>query len=447
MKKTIFVLFLVLLMLSGCQKTETKTEEKTDLLGSEINIICDENNCTGFLWFSSDSKEAEEMRQRKEAIENKFNCKINIVNTETGIESFISSKTASNATGDADITLSLSYYVRRWGKAGYLTDIAEISDAIGFPDSFRWGDENDLETTAVGGTVYGVIPKSFPDNLKSFFYFIVTNDALVTKSTGISPDIYRENGLSREDLEFLVKNTYQPSDGIYGLDTGLESFLTTCIYSGGGSVYNEKTRKTGLRDAGTLEALSWGADFLDNNKAAVYLHDDYRDMFLSGKAALATADTAAITDDIADNTEIGRFSVFSFPKGPYATEETAAGYIHSYKHTIAVPKITSDADATAEILNEFFAPLSYLSSEEDLKKYYKNGVFWADEDVETVFGESAKGRYNYWQEGFHNIMTNIAEATVSQSPAAALSSALGIADNSVETTIKPNREGLKLYFE
>ena len=256
MKKTIFVLFLTILLLSGCGKTETKTENKTDLLGSEINIVCDENNSDGFLWFSSDSKEAEEMLKRKEKIENELNCKINIVNVETGIESYISSKTASNSTGEADITLSLSYYVRRWGKAGYLTDIAEISDEIGFPDTFRWGDENDLETTAVDGTIYGVIPKSFPDNLKSFFYFIVTNDTLVTKATGVSPDIYRENGLSRDDLEFLVKNSYQPDSGIYGLDTGLESFLTTCIYSGGGSVYNEETGKTGLRDAGTLEGLT-----------------------------------------------------------------------------------------------------------------------------------------------------------------------------------------------
>ena len=65
MKKTIFVLFLTILLLSGCGKTETKPEDKTDLLGSEINIVCDENNCNGFLWFSSDSKDAEEMRQRK----------------------------------------------------------------------------------------------------------------------------------------------------------------------------------------------------------------------------------------------------------------------------------------------------------------------------------------------------------------------------------------------
>ena len=447
MKKTIFVLFLTILLLSGCGKTETKPEDKTDLLGSEINIVCDENNCNGFLWFSSDSKEAEEMRQRKEKIENDLNCKINIVNVETGIESYISSKTASNATGDADITISLSYYVRRWGKAGYLTDIAEISDEIGFPDTFRWGDENDLETTAVDGTIYGIIPKSFPDNLKSFFYFIVTNDTLVTKATGVSTDIYRENGLSRDDLEFLVKNSYQPDSGIYGLDTGLESFLTTCIYSGGGSVYNEETGKTGLRDAGTLEALTWGTDFLNKNSDSIYLHDDFRDMFLSGKAAVATADTAAITDDIADNTEIGKFSVFAFPKGSYAKDNTAAGYIHSYKHAIAVPKITSDVEATAAVINEFFAPLSYLSNEDDLKKYYKNEVFWADEDVDTVFSESAKGRYNYWQEGFHTIMTNIAEASVSRSPTAALSSAVTVADNAVETTVKPNREGLKLYFE
>ena len=71
----------------------------------------------------------------------------------------------------------------------------------------------------------------------------------------------------------------------------------------------------------------------------------------------------------------------------------------------------------------------------------------ADEDVDTVFSESAKGRYNYWQEGFHTIMTNIAEASVSRSPTAALSSAVTVADNAVETTVKPNREGLKLYFE
>lgn len=452
--KSVLLLILAAIFLTACSpeknggNKETENESDYDFAGEEITVVCDENNSNDFLYFKADSAEKEELAARKAELEEKYNCKITIQNVEDGVESFISSKSASNSTGDVDIIISLSYYTKRWAKAGYLYDISEYDDIVDYTDSFAWGDKNDLETTAVDGKIYGVIPASWPDNMKSFFYVIVTNNRLMKEAGYGDISVYQEEGAwSRETFEEFIKNCSQADKGIYSLDTGLESFMTTSVYSSGGSVYDSATGKSGLHKPGASEGLSWGREILDKYSDKIYLHDDYRDKFLAGFASMSTADSAAITDKISKNTDIGEFSVLPFPKWPYADEETPTGYIHSYRHTVSIPKIAGDTESSAVIVSEFFAPLSSIQNEEALAEYYRNNVFWSDKDVEILLSESKKAEYNYWQEGFHDIMTSIAKATENSTPAAALQSSVSAADTVIEKTVKVNKEGLSLYFE
>lgn len=451
--KSALLLILSAIFLTACAPrksggNDTNIEGDLDFAGEEINIICDENNSDDFLYFKVDSAEKEELSARKAELEKKYNCKITIQNVEDGVESFVSSKSASNSAGSVDIILSLSYYTKRWAKAGYLYDISEYDDIVDYTDSFAWGDKNDLETMAVDGKIYGVIPASWPDNMKSFFYVIVTNNRLMKEAGYGDVRVYREEGTwSRETFEDFIKNCSQADKGIYSLDTGLESFITTSVYAAGGSVYDSDTGKSGLHRQGALEGLTWGREMLNKYSDKIYLHDDYRDKFLAALASMATADSSALTHSISKNTDIGEFSVLPFPKGPCADEQTPTGYIHSYRHAVSIPKIAGNTEASATIVSEFFAPLSSIPNEEALAEYYRNNVFWSDEDVDILLSESQKAEYNYWQEGFHDIMTSLAKATERISPAAALQSSVSAADNVIEKTIKANKEGFALYFE
>ena len=88
-----------------------------------------------------------------------------------------------------------------------------------------------------------------------------------------------------------------------------------------------------------------------------------------------------------------------------------------------------------------------MSNSEAIRQYYKQNVFWSDKDVEIMFEESEKAEYSYWQEGFHNVLTTIANSTMSSTPAAAIQSSIPTAEHIIENTIKENKEGVEIYFE
>lgn len=448
--KTLSLFILSSVFLVGCSPkvNENNNTPEYDFSEQEITIVCDENNSNDFLYFLTDSPEAEELNKRKSEIEQKYNCKITIQKEENSIDTFVSSKSASNSKGDIDILLSLSYYVRRWAEAGYLVDVADYSEIIDYQDSFRWGTKNDLETGAVNGHLYGLIPTCWPDNIKSFFYIIVTNNKLM-KDFGYSDiTVYQEEGnWSRETFEEFIANCSQENKGIYSLDTGLESFLTTCIYSGGGEIYDSNSGKTGLRNPGALEGLTWGRNILDKYSDKIHLHDDYRDKFLEGSASMTTGDSALITGKISKNNDIGEFSLLPFPKGPNADENTATGYIHSYNHMISIPQIADDVEASAAVVEALFKPFSTMQNQEQLEEYYRNNIFWSDKDVDILLKENNKAEYNYWQEGFHNVMTSIATMTETTSPASAIEASISAAETIIDKNISENKEGFDLYFK
>lgn len=450
-----FLRFSALLLISsffltscGNEKQGNIADADFDFDGQAVQIVLDENNSDDFLWFTADSSEAEELLKRKNEIEKNYNCEIVFQKQENDIGNFVSSKLASNSNGDIDILISLSYYTRRWAKSGYLIDVINYSDIIDYTDSFRWGYQNDLETAAVDGRLYGIIPYCFPDNMRSFFYILVTNNRLMSEAGYDDMSVFQEeNNWSRDIFEELIKNCAQQDKGIYSLDTGLESFLTNSVYASGGSVYNKDTDHTGLRNAGALDGLSWGCEILNKYRDNIYLHDDFRDKFLEGNAAMTTGDSSAITGQFAKNSDIGEFSLLPFPKGSKTDENTATGYIHSFRHMISIPTITDDTEASAVIINELFKPLPSIQNEEDLKQYYRNNVFWSDKDVEILFRESANAEYNYWQEEFHTVLTNMASEALAVSPSAAIVSSIDVAEQIIDKSVRENKEGFKLYFE
>ena len=457
----IVLLLAMVFSLAACgeKKNEnTGGEGEYDFDGQTITIYCDEN--TGgtdddnfYLSYNATTAEAETLKARVEQIQKDYNCKIEIKTVPTDIEKQISSLIASNSKGSVDIIFARSYYLRKWGNADYLVDIGDVSDVIDYTDSFRWGTKSTLELLTCNGKLIGVTPACFRDQLPPFYYVIVSNDKLVTNAGFYKPSVYLEEGTwDRDMFTKIVEECTDSSKDVYGLDTGLETFLTLSMLSNGAKLYDETTGKTGFRGLNVANGLDWGVNFLKSHTSQVFLNDDYHEKFYAGNAALGTADAVSTSNKIAANTSLSGssmgFTLLNFPKGPDATDDTALGYISTTLNALCIPTIATDPEASAVVMEKLFEPMDAYKTFDDLKNYYKTQIYWNDSDVELIYSLADKAEYNYWVEGMATVLENIASSAYSNGANAALSSSLGVIDSLLtKNGIIENKKGFATYWD
>lgn len=447
--------------LVACGENNNQTDSgdgEYDFDGQTITIYCDEN--TGgtdsdnvYLSYDSTTKEAETLKERVAQIESEYNCKIEIKSVPTDIEKQISSLVASNSKGSVDIIFARSYYLRKWGNADYLVDIGEHSDVIDYTDSFRWGTKSTLELLTCNGKLIGVTPACFRDQLPPFYYVVVSNDKLVTNAGFYQPSVYLEEGTwDRDMFTKIVEECTDSAKDIYGLDTGLETFLTLSMLSNGATLYDETTGKTGFRGSNVANGLDWGVNFLKSHTSQVFLNDDYHEKFYAGNAALGTADAVSTSNKIAANTNLSDssmgFTILNFPKGPDADENTALGYISTTLNALCIPTIATDSEASAIVMEKLFEPMDEYQTLEDLKNYYRTQIYWNDSDVDLIYSLAENAEYNYWVEGMSSVLENIASSAYASGANSALASSLDVIDSIItKNGVIENKEGFATYWE
>lgn len=470
MKRIVSVVLLVVMLFAfaACGGNEENPSGTStgdyDFDGATITIYCDENTGSGddnenFLSYASSSVEAETLQERIAQMEEDYNCTIEVTTVATDIEKQVSSLIASNSKGSVDIIFARSYYLRKWGNADYLVDVNEYSDIVDYTDSFRWGTKNTLELLTCNGKMIGVTPACFVDQLPPFYYVIVSNDKLVMDAGFLDPNVYLEEGTwNRDTFIQMIDECTDASRGIYGLDTGVETFLTLSMLSNGAKIYDETTGRTGFRGTAAVNGLSWGVDVLNNHSASIYLNDDFHEMLYAGNAALGTCDAVETSKTVAKNTSISDstnntgFSILNFPYGPDVSEEdeanVACGYISTTLNALCIPIIASDVEMSAVVMETLFRPLDIYPDFESLKAYYKNSIYWDDNDVELIYSLAEKAEYNYWVEGFSNVLDTIANNAMTNGANAALESVVNTIDNMLtQNGIIENKEGFATYWE
>lgn len=436
-----------------------------DFGGATITIYCDENTGSGdnneyYLSYETSSAEAETLKARVEQMQKDYNCKIEIKTVPTDIEKQVSSLIASTSKGAVDIIFARSYYLRKWGNAEYLVDVMDYADIVDYTDSFRWGTKNTLELLTCKGKLIGVTPACFINQLPPFYYVVVANDKLVTNSGFLDPNVYLEEGTwNRDTFVEMIEECTDTSRGIYGLDTGLETFLTLSMLSNGAKLYDENTGKTGFRGSAAVNGLDWGLSVLKSHtNGEIYINQDYHEKFFEGNAALGTVDAVSTSTTVAKNTSISDssnntgFSILNFPYGPDVSEadeaNVACGYISTTLNALCIPTIASDVEASAVVMETLFRPTDLYPDIDSLKNYYKNSIYWDDADVDLIYSLAEKAEYNYWVEGFAGILDDIAESAYTNGANAALSSCVDAIDNIlVKNGIIENKEGFATYWE
>ena len=138
----------------------------------------------------------------------------------------------------------------------------------------------------------------------------------------------------------------------------------------------------------------------------------------------------------------------NFPYGPDADENTACGYISTTLNALCIPIIASDVEASAVVMEYLFSPMDLYPDFESLKSYYKNNIYWDDNDVELIFSLAEKAEYNYWVEGMSSIFENIAESAYVNGAQTALSASVDAIDNVLKTgNVITNKEGFETYWD
>ena len=142
----------------------------------------------------------------------------------------------------------------------------------------------------------------------------------------------------------------------------------------------------------------------------------------------------------------------NFPYGPDVSEEdeanVACGYISTTLNALCIPIIASDVEMSAVVMETLFRPLDIYPDFESLKAYYKNSIYWDDNDVELIYSLAEKAEYNYWVEGFSNVLDTIANNAMTNGANAALESVVNTIDNMLtQNGIIENKEGFATYWE
>ena len=279
------ILSAMLFAFAACGKTQNNpgggNAADYDFDGATIDIYCDEN--TGdpgdgsiVLSYNSTSAEADALRKRISELEQNYNCTIKITPVLSDIEKQVSSLVASNSKGEIDLIFARSYYLRKWGNADYLVDVMDYADTVDYTDSFRWGTKNTLELLTCKGKLIGVTPACFVDQLPPFYYVLVANDNIVERAGFSNPNVYLEEGTwNRDTFADMVRECTDASTGVYGLDTGRETFLTLAMLSNGATLYDPETGVTGYRSSAAARGLDWGVQFLRDHASEIYDNAEY----------------------------------------------------------------------------------------------------------------------------------------------------------------------------
>lgn len=397
-----------------------------------------------YLGYEYDSPYASILQERIAGIQSNMNCQINLVkNLEINLM-------LTAGVHPADILIGGAGY---GGFAiGFFVPVDEYSDIIDITDSFRWGDPNVLEQTMCHGTMYAVIPNSWPGFLGGYFACVLSNNDILYKNGYSNPHEYVESGVwSREKIAEIANYCYNKEKPIYGFETYMEWFYRECFYTN--RVRYAKLDYTGNYVNGynsqeAINAVDWGKEFYQMIKGCFDNHDGGKLIdFYAGQSVFALERANLLMNLIYTN-EVDEFSILPFPNGPDVEYGRWSGTFWHDCVNIAIPYTEEDVSESARILDLVFAPFDDANTFEKLCDYYTRNFFFDNRDIETLFTAMKNSEYSYI--GYTDLPKQIIDSIIMKARGASAASAVqSVApkfDTEIEEVIIPNKIGLKNYF-
>ena len=424
MKKIRF-LFLLLLVFAfcGCQTSEQISSGLDSAFGSQNLVgqtltVSTNDGLSGktYLGYNTGSYFGDMAMKRVMDVEEKFNCKLNMINEPDLASQLLMHSAAGSSPVDFAI---MENFDRTLPRSGLLCPISELSGHIDYSDSAKWGAENLLTSLVWDGKLYGVIPVSWPEyNLTVVDFAIVSNTDAIRSSGHTDPREYVENGdWTREKFAECVNDYYSKvlTTSHYGLGVYDPHFYEMALYSSGAcaAIETDNGWISGIHTAEGQEALEWARKFLNVTcKYSVFHSDDPAapgvQLFNEGliKLLLCRTTNAFFSNDPqyekTFSYDIENYGIIPFPTAPNIDSDYWAGIYESAANVLVFPVLSESKDVAAMIANEIFEPFeNYPTS--SLDKLYLDTLFFDVRDVELMSQFVSNCSYSFADEGLRYI--------------------------------------------
>ena len=458
MFKNIFVLFFIISFVftfSACDnqpQQEKGTEEaimpdetlKTDLKG-EAFIILQDTPLLGSFRYKEETLFADEALKRMNDTALTLNCTLTLQELAGGYSGAAQTIISDAAAGDAkgDIYYGDSAGIVSAAMGGGLLPLNDVSEIIDFNDTAKYGTANLLEMMMFESVPYAVVPAYWPDRLPGISELLVVNNDIVIEKLGF-PDMreYIENKTwDWTKFEEMIKACTFDDNGtqIYGIAIDKPILAELAILNNGAKLVTEEDGlyATELTSEKTIDALTWTAKLFTDYKDCFAI-GTVTDAFLNNKAAIGAMSNWFIMSDIIY--KFDNYSIMPFPTGPKADSFDDWKTRYTSHVGVGILLNSNDTTASAYIINELLKPLDSFPTQDSLKNYYANQVFFDKRDADILFKTAENTVYDYNRVGGYAIFESIGANILSKSPAELIDTYISKFNTVLEEYVVPNYE-------
>ncbi len=425
----ILILALSLTVVSSCAENEVSlmnfipTEEFSLDLNNKVVTIGMESNSDddmpSIFEHAENTVMYDSILKRLEQLGDKYNCSIEITPSGYGKDMITNMMTLA-ATGDPTVDIVFGHNSNIMGHlavGGILYPLTELKEYLDYENSEKFGSAGLIEVAMVQGIPYAVQPVQWAGFTNSFAFYITWNRDLFNRFA--MPDLheyYENDTWTFDTFENLFKTYETIAEEEIDLAYIQKQFFTYSAMIANGVKfcnYDGSQYYSDFDSTNSYNAIDWSLN-LFNKYEDIMFFDDYAygyEDYAEERVMMMPTNAKNLTQYIPYESDFN-FGVMPFPCGPDSVYGQWASFVENIRG-FGISHFSDIPDASAIILNELCDPFTEISTENGLKDYYREQVFFTDLDTE-IFLESGKNiRAFYTAQGMaiYDFMKQIKEAT------------------------------------
>ena len=431
--RTIAIFLLICMMMSFAACATLKEEEiapeysselsETDFMGANFSFFLNNSHqSTGedYLGYLINTEFSDLAKERINEVEKTYNVEISIV-TNRDINQTIQNETYAGQVS-ADAVQTSSQGLAGSIRAGFMHDLAALTDYLDYRDSEKWGNIETIKALCWDGGIFGVIPAAWP-MLKYYSMDgpLIVNEDIIRYLNQTDPREFVETNEwtwdKFEELMPVYNHVNDAGDEVTALFTSIHWLFRTMQSSNGeGFIVRDENDEyqLGLHSEKTFEAMdtAWNWSFGDYSSfvdIGGYMWDHMLQTFIDGKSVMTivcSTELLGTHDSIAYN--MSNFGFIPFPRGPHGDNKNFTGAtITGSLFCTGIPLHCKDPAMSAILLDKIYEPLPGYEEEQNIIEYLRKNYFFDDRDVVNFIDAYNSIIYNYRYEALTDVYISI----------------------------------------
>ncbi|MBE6896213.1 MAG: extracellular solute-binding protein [Ruminococcaceae bacterium] len=398
--------------------------EEIDFMG--VDFLFAQNNShnstgDGYMGYLIDTEFADLAKERIEEVEKKYNVKIKIT-TDTNVSQTIQNETYSGQV-KMDAIQTASQGMSGAIRAGFMYDLADLSDYIDYRQAEKWGKVEDLKPFCWDGGIFGVIPAAWPMlKYNSMDGPLIVNEDIISYLNETDPREFVETNEwtwdKFEELMPIYSHINDQGDEVTALYSSDHWLCRTMQTSNGEGVIvqdSEGEYQLGLHSEKTFEAMNTAWNWAFGEYSTFVDIDDghnWPDMlqaFIDKRTVFTIVSATELIGTASSiSYNMSNYGVIPFPRGPHGNNKTTSGTtITGTLFGMGIPQLCKDPAMSAIVLNAIYEPLPGYETKQSIIDYLSQNFFFDDRDVTNFIDAYDNLYYNYRYEGLTDVYINL----------------------------------------